>query len=136
MASARLKITVYDKEYNLYFGMSSTRIFQELSAKDYQLLVDSGIEKPTLDDIDHYKSFANLIHSGLCNMADINSEQRPLFIDSYSLAELISKDDELCLLINDVWSNSQPVKDMLDKLASFNVGEKKNKVKNKTTGKK
>lgn len=134
MASAKLNIEVGGKSYGLYFGMASTRIFQERSALEYKRLVDSGIKEPTQADFDPYKTFAFVIHSGLCNMADILDEQRPEFIDSYALSEDISRDAGLCETINRVWSESQPVVEMLEKLNSSLEAEKKSQVK--PTGKK
>lgn len=135
MASARISFEIEGKKHTLYFGMSSVRIFQEKSAGEYIRLVNSGIEKPTQDDYDNNLVFAFLVHSGLCNMADINDEQRPLFIDSYSLSEEISRNEELTLKINEVWNESQPVIEMSERLKNkLNEGEKKSP--KRTTGKK
>lgn len=131
MASAKITFEIEGKSYGLYFGMASTRIFQERSASEYIRLQESGIKEPKQEDFDPYKTFAFVIHSGLCNMADIMDEQRPAFIDSYSLSEQIARDSELCSTINTVWNESQPVVEMLDRLKSSLDTEKKSK-----TGKK
>ncbi len=126
MASAKLNFEVDGKAYAVYFGMASIRVFQERAAKEFALLVASGIEDPKREDFDNVKSFANLLYSGLCNMADINDEIRPKFIDVYELAERIEKMPELAKLINDTWTESQPVQEMLDRLGT--ADEKKNTV--------
>lgn len=127
MASAKITFEIDGKSYGLYFGMASTRIFQERSASEYLRLQASGIEKPEQKDFDPYKTFAFVIHSGLCNMADIMDEQRPAFIDSYSLSEQISRNSELCETINNVWSESQPVQEMMERLKSSLDTEKKSR---------
>lgn len=120
-------------EYGLYFGIPSTRIFEERCAAEYLRLQGSGIEEPTQDDFDPYLTFAFIIHSGLCNMADIMTEQKPDFIQSYTLSQAIATDKELSERINKSWLESQPVKDMIERLNVIN-GEKKSQVK--ATGKK
>lgn len=136
MASAKISFEAEGKQYSLYFGMASVRIFQERSAKEYLLLVQSGIEDPTQEDLDQTKVFANVIYSGLCNMADINDEQRPLFAEAYELADSISNNIELCKRINDVWAESQPVKDMIDRLADSTQPKEEKKSTPRKTGKK
>lgn len=135
MASARVKITVDEKEYELYFGMVSASIFQQLLAKEYLRIQESGIEAPQQSDFDEYKQLAMVIHAGLCNMADIKDEQRPQFIDSYSLAEEISKDKDAASMVDSAWNESQPVVEMIERLKSAAAAEEK-KSQIKSTGKK
>lgn len=130
MTSAKLSFEINGILYTLYFGIESTRIFQERAAKEVLLLIASGIEKPTESDLNQLKLLANLIYSGLCNMADINDEQRPSFIDAYSLAEMISVNTELIEKINNVWEQSQPVKEMLDRLKNQATDEEKKSPQN------
>jgi hypothetical protein len=118
MASAKISFEIEGKSHTLYFGMASVRIFQERSAAEYLRLIASGIEEPTSADLDPTKTLAMLVHSGRCNQADIEDEQRPAFPDSYELAEQIAADDELCQRLNEVWGESQPVKNMLERLKS------------------
>lgn len=135
MPSAKLTFEIEGVSYGLYFGMASVRVFEERAAKEYLLLVASGIEEPKQSDLDPMKTLASLVYSGLCNMADINDEQRPKFIEAYSLSELISIDLELCENINTVWAESQPVKDMLERLKDKTDQEEKKNQK-ATDGKK
>jgi len=132
MASAKLTFEVEGISHTLYFGMASVRLFEERAAIEYMLLVQSGIERPEMGDFDPIKSLANLLYSGLCNMADINDEQRPKFMDAYSLAESIWHNQELCENINRVWTESQPVKEMRDKLNSSTDHEEKKNPKRKS----
>lgn len=127
MASARISFEIDGVTHSLYFGMVSVQIFQEKGLAESIRLQQSGIETPTQKDFDPYLLFSFVVHSGLCNMADINGEQRPLFVDSYSLSEIISKDEPLWNNINKVWEESQPVKDMLDrlKISAGNTEKKK-----------
>ena len=120
-----VKFEVDGKAYGLYFGIPSTRIFEEKCAAEYLRLQASGIAEPDKSDFDPYLTFAFLIHSGLCNMADINTDQKPDFIDSYTISQTISKDESLSKKIHDVWHESQPVKDMLERLAQINKEQKK-----------
>lgn len=122
-----VRFEVDGRAYGLYFGIPSTRIFEEKCAAEYLRLQASGIEEPTQEDFDPYLSFAFVVHSGLSNMADIETQPRPQFIDSYTISQLISKDDDLCQRINETWQESRPVKDMLERLESINNAQKKSK---------
>lgn len=131
---AIVRFEVDGQSYGLYFGIPSTRIFEEKCAAEYLRLQASGIEEPGENDFDPYLTFAFVVHSGLCNMADIETMPRPQFIDSYTLSQNISNDEALAKRINDVWAESRPVKDMLERLATVNKDQKKSQ--QKTIGKK
>lgn len=135
MASAKISFEIEGVSHTLYFGMSSVGIFQKRSATEYMLLVNSGIETPEKGDFDEIKSFANLIYSGLCNQADILDEQRPPFIEAYELTEAISIIPGLAERISEVWNESRPVKDMIDRLKDKTAKEEK-KSTNPKIGKK
>lgn len=136
MASARLSFESEGKTYTLYFGMASVRVFQERAAKEYFLLIQSGIAEPTQEDLDPIKTLANVLYSGLCNWADINDEQRPPFIDAYQLAEALFTNKEICEQVNNVWGESQPVKEMLERLRDKTQPEEEKKNTKPKTGKK
>lgn len=120
-----VKFELYGQSYRLYFGIPSTRIFEEKCAAEYLRLQASGIAEPKEKDYDPYLTFAFVVHSGLCNMADIMTEPKPDFIESYTLSQSIANNNDLSEKINNAWIESQPVKDMLERLAEVNGEEKK-----------
>lgn len=117
MASARITFDFKGILYTLYFGMASTRVFEEKAVADYEKLKDAGNEEPEGDDYDSTKGFANIVHSGLCNQADIDEVQRPKFSESYELAEGIAiENPDLVTEIFNCWNESRPVSDMLERM--------------------
>lgn len=100
-------------KHSLYFGMVATQIVAERSLS----MVDSP---------DNIKAFAYIVHGGLCNQADRQDRQRPLFETSYDLAiEIIEQGDELQTQLYNAWAETKPAKKMLDLLPSKKKAVKK-----------
>ena len=127
MISAKYPFKINKNQYTVYFGMTSVGIFQQKSFQEVMRMTENGIEA-TGENVDKIKTFAYVVYSGLCNWADIQDEQRPKYSDVYMLCEDILRDNvEIQEGIWTTWQESQPVKEMLERLNGVvkNTSQKK-----------
>lgn len=104
-------------KHSLRFGMTSVRILEQKSIHHTNL--HNGEELSNID------MFINVVYSGLCNHADVVEENRPSWSDAYDISEQLLLDADLQKKIFDVWEDSKPVKEMMQRLKS--IGETKKK---------
>lgn len=109
MSSARITIEVNGVKYPLYFGMVAV-----------EMIVKKSVEAAAKGEADDLKSFAQIVHAGMCNSADMNDIDRPSFSDSYIIAEEVASDEDQSKLISDAWINSKPHKDLIERLSGGN----------------
>lgn len=130
--TAKMEFEIEGVKHSLYFGMTSVHIFQQKSFEEVARMEAQGI-KAAAENVDQIKTFTYVVYSGACNWADLNDLQRPMFSDVYMLCEkILTKDNEhIQLKIWEVWKNSQPVAEMLERLNGVNKEKPKKSQKKK-----
>lgn len=121
MTNPRIDIEIQGVAHSLYFGMAAIQIFSEKSIHELQLLAEKNPKTP-LDKLvaDPVKSFAYVVYGGLCNMADINEQRRPTFIECYEIAENILYENEAVQQsIFDCFNNSRAHKALKERLSGI-----------------
>lgn len=112
MSSARITIEVEGVKHSLYFGMLAV-----------EMIAKKSVEAAAKGEADDLKSFAHIIHAGMCNHADMKDFDRPSFEEAYIIAESLASDEEQSKLISDAWINSKPHKELIERLSG--IGKKK-----------
>lgn len=130
--TAKMEFEIEGVKHSLYFGMTSTYIFQQKSFEEVARMEAQGI-KADADNVDKIKTFAYVVYSGACNWADLNDLQRPKYSDIYMLVEkILSKENEaIQVSIWETWNNSLPVAEMLERLNGVNKEKPKKSQKKK-----
>lgn len=117
MGNAKVIFVLEGVSHSLYFGMVAT-----------ELIEANSIKAANANEKSNMKSFAYIVHAGMCNQAELKDLPYPEFEEAYLIAESICKDEELCAKIQSTWTESKPYKELMDRL---NEGKKKAEVKEK-----
>jgi len=124
--SNRITFTLGETEHNLLFGMTSAEIYQRLAVK---LAIEFGEKEKEAEPftVENSVAFNNIVYAGLCNYADRMVVKRPTFQEAYDISEEIMYDDDLQNKVYQCFTDSQPIKKMMEKVTGISSETKKKK---------